>query len=187
MAPRQELRGRVDDHVGALVEPAQVDGRGDRGIADDERGLRPAAGSQSGTVSSGFAGASTQTMSASAGGGPGVVAFMELEDPRAERRKEDRRPEVRALGERDLRPGPGEGGDDRRRRGRPRCEEQGVSALEGAELLLARGARRMGIARVEEVPRLAALVVRPDGGAVHDHHLGDATGAAAQDAGAERA
>ena len=152
--------------------------------------------SQSGTVSTGFAGASTQTMSASAGGGP-VWSYSTSSRPHEPSvRKRTDVPKYAPSASAIFVPGPGEGEHDRRRRGRPRCEEQGVPALEGAELLLGRGARRMGIARVEEVPRLAALVVRPDGGAVRDHHglersrsdvYEDATARPRRTLGAERA
>src|SRR5262249_24365731 len=121
--------------------------------------------SQSGTVSTGFAGDSTHTMSASEGGA-GLVVLEEAEPPPLERPEEPRRAEVRALGQRDRRPGPCEGEDDRRLRGHAGREEERRAALGIPQPRLGLGAGRMPVARVVELAWLAGGVVRPDRRAV---------------------
>ena len=63
-------------------------------------------------------------------------------------------------------PGRGEREHHGGRGARPGGVEQRVAALELAEPLLGGGAGRVAVARVEELARLAALVVRPDRRAV---------------------
>ena len=166
MAPGQELRRRVDDDVGALVERAQVDRGRDGRVADDEARVGRAAPPSRASVSVGFAGDSTQTMSAPAGGGPVWSYSTKREAPRLELAQEHRGAEVGALGEGDRRPGPREGEQDGGRRRRPGGEEERLAALELAEPGLGGRPGRMPVAGVEELARLAALVVAPDRRAV---------------------
>ena len=157
----QELRRRVDDDVGALVERAQVDGRRDRRVADDQARDGRAARPSSARVSVGFAGDSTQTMSAS-GGGAGLVELDEADPERREQPDQLPGAEVRAFGERDRRAGAGEREQNGRRRAHAGRVEQRVAALERAERFLGRDAGRVVVARVVELPRLAGGVIRPD-------------------------
>ncbi len=102
--PVRNFVAEWSDDVAALLERAQVHRRRHRRVADDEAGCAAAA-SKSGIVSTGFAGASTQTRSAPAGGGP-VWSNSTSRRPQRSSSRAARGAEVRALGERDRRAGP---------------------------------------------------------------------------------
>ena len=151
----QELRRRVHDDVGALVERVQEDRRRRRSRRRRRGPGARARASQSGSVSSGFAGASTQTMSAS-GGAPRLVELDDVDAPGL--RAAPGSPRCRSRRLRRARSScPAGRRRGRRRRGaRAGRVEERVAALEPTERLLGGGAGRVRVALVEELARLAA-------------------------------
>ena len=164
----QELRRRMHDNVGSLVERAEIEGRGDGRVADDEAAVRaqsiPVRQRQDrvrGRFDPHDVGRRRRL---------GLVELDELQPPRLEHAEEHARPEVRALGQRDRLPGACEREDDRGRRGRSRGVEQRVAALELAESRFRLDTGRVVVPRVVELARLALVVVGPDRGAVGRLH-----------------
>ena len=110
--------------------------------------------SQSGTVSTGFAGDSTQTTSA--GGGVPVWSYSTNSMPQRPSSRSSTTCRSCALGERDLRARPRQREQHGRLGRHAGRVEQRVAALELAEPSLGRGAGRVAVARVVELARSPA-------------------------------
>ena len=155
--------------VGALVERVQEDRRRDGRVADDEgrmRANRLPVGQREQRIRRRL-----EPQHVGAGGRrPGLIELDDLQSPRLELAQRHAGAEVGAFGERDRHARAAEGEDAGGRRRGSRCIEQCVAALHATEGALGRGARRVGVALVDELARLAVLVVRPDGRAVDRLH-----------------
>src|SRR5581483_5815837 len=98
-----------------------------------------------------------------------LVELDKLEPPGDELGERDARPVVGALRECDRRPGGAEREHAGRDRGRSGSVQERLAALERAEGVLGRRARRMRVPLVDELAGLAVLVVRPGRRAVDAH------------------
>ena len=167
----QVLRPRVEDDVGALVEAAQEDRRGRGRIADDEARDGARTASQSGRVRSGFAGASTQTTSASRGRRPGLVVLDDLAVPTARElaRSATPVPKYAPCGERDRRARPASASTHAVTAAVP--EPKRSASPPSSCPRTARPRRRSGGRSAGRRNRPGRpVVVRPDGRAVDDIH-----------------
>ena len=152
------------------LRPARGGRRASRSSRRRRRGRRCArSASQSGIVSTGFAGASTQTRSAS-GRRAGLVVLDVGDAPAARAAAAACSCRSSALGERDRRSGSREREQHRRRRAHAGRIEQRVAAFAARRARSPRRRRRVVVARVVEASRLAVLVVRPDRRAVRVRH-----------------
>jgi hypothetical protein len=159
----------MDDDVCAFVERTQVDGRRHRGVADREAAVgtdRFPVGHSEDRVRGRLDPHDVRLLGRRAG----LVELEESHAPPLEAAKEHARPEVGAFSKRDRRSGQREGEQDRRFRAHAGGVEERVARLELSEPGLGGGAGRVAVARVVEIARFAALVVRPDRRAVGGGH-----------------
>ena len=164
VVPGQHLRGRVEDDVAPELERPQPKRRSDRRVADDRCGIRSRrfeVGHREERVRRGLDEDQVDVGRRRSG----LVELDDVDAPRLQVVEEHAVAVVRPLRQRDPAARVEHRQDDGRHGAHPGWVEERVTAVEPAELLLARDTGRMVGARVGEPSRLAVLV-RPGGAAV---------------------